>query len=65
MMRYNSSMPTELVGTGRACRMLEVSQATLQRWIKDGLIEAIPVDGGERHVLTVEDVERFIQGRNK
>lgn len=54
----------ELVTRKEAADMLRVTERTIDRWLKAGLLEGIPV-GTHRIMIAVRSLNRFLSDSNK
>ena len=55
---------TQWLSLGAACRLLEVSDATLRQWADNGYLRVYRTPGGHRRFLR-EDVESLVNGSHQ
>jgi excisionase family DNA binding protein len=54
-----------LVSVDVAAKLLGVNPLTVRRWIRDGALNAVPVDGQKATVLRRADVKALVERRAK
>ena len=53
-------MPNEFMTTAEVADMLRVGEATVQRWVRDGILPYTRIPGTKAYLFKVADVERML-----